>query len=644
MLQRKQLYICGLRLACTVALLIVLSATPAWPDCRCFSRTPLDLVLIIDATDSMGTKIPLVQGEMADIVKVLQANSSELRVGQVSYGESLEAEGFTSDPKVIEQRLRGLKVFGNFEPVDLALQKALAMEWSPAARKVIILIGDEPPDNHDNVNAAEKSYELAAEAHERSIVVHAVSALDPKTPLPEFVEIARRGGGEALVLPQVWQLGPTLARLCLGRPVNWAEDLALPPQEFAPPVHGPLLIQKLDAGDNWNLDRDDLTRLLVASAPLLGRQYSWTTINPGAEVEDYEKAKVLYLSAHGKLDLSDEAWARLHDFVARGGFILADDCCNDPDADRSFRDEMAKLFPDRPLAKLPPGNAIYHGAREIAPDRQVLLGIEYECRTAVIYCPADLSCRWAKAPQRGVVTIDEETAFTLGENILQHIVRYNRLVSDAPKPLIAGGKLGRKLVAVAQVIFEGDWDPPTQTLESVLGALSKSGATRVFAQRHALRLTDESLYDYPVLFLTGHGEIGLSDEDVARLKKYLNLGGFLFANACCGDPQFDASFRALMKRMGPETVLTSIPTDQNVFNIPNTIREVTITRSAGRAEETKGKLLLEGVKLKERWAVVYSPRDATSGLLENPCSLCDAYGPADSRRVVTNILMYGLTK
>jgi hypothetical protein len=67
MLQRKQLYICGLCLACTVALLIVLSATPAWPDCRCFSRTPLDLVLIIDATDSMGTKIPLVQGEMADM-------------------------------------------------------------------------------------------------------------------------------------------------------------------------------------------------------------------------------------------------------------------------------------------------------------------------------------------------------------------------------------------------------------------------------------------------------------------------------------------------------------------------------------------------------------------------------------------------
>ena len=632
-----------MRLFALLALLIILPAPAAWAECRC-SRTPLDLVLILDVTDSMGNKIPLVQGEMADIVKVLRANSSELRVGQVSYGESLEAHGFTSDPKEVLERLKALRVFGNFEPTDLALQKALAMDWSPAARKVIIIVGDEPPDNHDNVNATEKSCELAVEARERGIIVHTVSALDMKTPMPEFAEIARLGGGEALVLPQVWQLGPTIARLCLGRPVNWADDRDLPEQEYASPVQGPLLIQKLDAGANWNLDPDDLTRLLVSCAPTLERQYSWKTILPTAEVEDYEKGQIVYLSAHGKLGLTDETWARLHDYVARGGFILADDCCNEPDFDRSFRDEMARLFPDRPLSKLPPGDAVYHGAHEIAPADQVLLGIEYECRTAVIYCPADLSCRWAKGPKRGAVTIDEGTAFALGENIVQHIVRYNRLVSDAPKPIVRGGKLGRKLVAVAQVIFEGDWDPPTQTLESVLSGLSKSGATPILAQRHAVRLTEEALYDYPVLFLTGHGEIALTDAEIGRLKDYLDRDGFLFANACCGDRQFDASFRSLMKQLGLDAPLTPIPTDQNVFNIPNRIRRVALTRSIARPEAAKGELVLEGVSLKGRWAVVYSPRDAASGLIGNPCSLCDGYEKTDSQRVITNILMYGLTK
>jgi hypothetical protein len=633
-----------MRFICLFALFAILPATAAWPECRCFTRTPLDLVLILDVTDSMGNKISLVQGEMAEIVKVLQNNVAELRVGQVSYGESLEAHGFTSDPKVIKERLDRLRVLGNFEPVDLALQKALAMDWSPAARKVIIIIGDEPPDNHDNVTATEKSYELAAEARERGIIVHTVSALDPRTPLPEFVEIAKRGGGEALVLPQITELGPAIARLCLGKPVNWEEDRDLPPQEYAGPVHGPLLIQKLDSGGNWNLDPDDLTRLLIASAQDLGRQYSWATIHPNAEVEEYEKGQIVYLSSHGKLGLTDETWARLHDFVARGGFILADDCCNDPEFDQSFRDEMAKLFPDHPLAKLPPGNAIYHGAHEIAPDDQVLLGIEYECRTAVIYCPVDLSCRWAKGARRGLVKIDEGTAFALGENILQHIVRYNRLVSGAPKPITEGGKLGRKLVAVAQVIFEGDWDPPTQTLESVLSSLSKSGSTRVFAQRHAVRLTDESLYDYPVLFLTGHGEISLTDAEAARLKDYLDLGGVLFANACCGDRQFDASFRSLIKQIGLGAPLARIPADQNVFNIPNKIGKVKLTRSAERQDTAEGELLLEGVNLKDHWAVIYSPRDATAGLIENPCSLCDGYDAKDSQRIVTNILMYGLTK
>jgi hypothetical protein len=199
-------------------------------------------------------------------------------------------------------------------------------------------------------------------------------------------------------------------------------------------------------------------------------------------------------------------------------------------------------------------------------------------------------------------------------------------------------------VAVAQFIFQGDWDPPTQTLESVLSDLSQSGSTAVLAERHAIRLTDEALYDYPVSFLTGHGEIVLSDAEVARLKEYLELGGFLFANACCGDRQFDASFRALMKRLGLGIGLAPIPADQNFFNIPNKIQEVALTKSADRPAPKKGALLLEGIELKRRWVVVYSPRDATTGLIGNPCFLCDGYEEPDSKRIVTNILMYGLTK
>ncbi len=592
----------------------------------------------------MADNIRLIQREMADLIKVLGNNASELRVGQVSYGRTLQAAGFTSDPKTIMDRLAHLDIFGNFEPVDLALEKALAMDWSLAARKVILLVGDEPPDDHDNVKATERSYLLADRAFERGIIVHTISTLDPNNPLPEFREIARLGGGEALVLPKAWRLGATIARLTLGREIDYAEERALEPQPPpVPPLEGPLLIQKLIAGQSWNLDPDDLTRLLMAAAPKLGRHYSWTTINPSAETEEYERAPVLFISSHGKLDLENQTWARLGDYVARGGFILADNCCNDPAFDRSFREEMARLFPDHPLAELSPGNAIYHGAHPIVPDDQVLLGIQYECRTAVIYCPADLSCRWARGPKRGNVKISEETAFALGVNILEHIVRYNRLVRQAPKPLAEDAELRRRLVAVAQVIFQGHWDPPSQTLEAVLSGLSKSGATDVLAQRHALRLTDEKLYDYPVLFLTGHGEVTLSDAEVARLKDYLVLGGFLFVNACCGDRRFDASFRDLIPRLGLGR-LARIPVGQNVFNIPNRIRDVTLTRSADRPAPMKGELHLEGVEQKNRWAVVYSPHDAASGLLENPCSLCDAYDARDSQRILANILMYGLTK
>ena len=64
------------------------------------------------------------------------------------------------------------------------------------------------------------------------------------------------------------------------------------------------------------------------------------------------------------------------------------------------------------------------------------------------------------------------------------------------------------------------------------------------------------LLQSPVLYMNGHGRIpfvGLPGERLSAqediLKKYVDEGGFLLAEACCGDKEFTASFRTLMKRL-----------------------------------------------------------------------------------------------
>jgi len=60
------------------------------------------------------------------------------------------------------------------------------------------------------------------------------------------------------------------------------------------------------------------------------------------------------------------------------------------------------------------------------------------------------------------------------------------------------------------------------------------------------------LLEAPVLFLSGQLPPEFSDEQVRRMREYVNGGGFIFAESCCDDAGFDAGFRALMQRMFPE--------------------------------------------------------------------------------------------
>jgi hypothetical protein len=67
------------------------------------------------------------------------------------------------------------------------------------------------------------------------------------------------------------------------------------------------------------------------------------------------------------------------------------------------------------------------------------------------------------------------------------------------------------------------------------------------------RLLEEvgTLIQSPVLYITGHGTINLSGNQEEVLKKYVEEGGFIIGEACCGDPEFTKSFRALALKIAP---------------------------------------------------------------------------------------------
>ena len=83
-------------------------------------------------------------------------------------------------------------------------------------------------------------------------------------------------------------------------------------------------------------------------------------------------------------------------------------------------------------------------------------------------------------------------------------------------------------------------------------------------------LSNDKLFSYPFLFLTGHGNIVFSDFEVQRLREYLLAGGFLYAD---DDYGLDKAFRREMRKVFPDQEFVELPFSfglyHSQFEFPN---------------------------------------------------------------------------
>ena len=112
----------------------------------------------------------------------------------------------------------------------------------------------------------------------------------------------------------------------------------------------------------------------------------------------------------------------------------------------------------------------------------------------------------------------------------------------------------------------GDWYSDESSLRNLLSALRSREDIRVGHDKEAVvTATDPEIWNYPMLFVTGHGNIKMSEDEIRSLRRYLDQGGFLWADDNFG---LDKSFRALMQRVYPESPLVELPFTHSIFRQP----------------------------------------------------------------------------
>ena len=120
-------------------------------------------------------------------------------------------------------------------------------------------------------------------------------------------------------------------------------------------------------------------------------------------------------------------------------------------------------------------------------------------------------------------------------------------------------------LAVARLQYEGDdWYANPSSLPNLIRAIRERTTLAVDAREVRTTLTDDRIWDYPFLHLTGHGNIKFSETEVQRLRDYLLRGGFLHADDNYG---LDENFRREIARVFPDRKLVDVPLDHAIYRI-----------------------------------------------------------------------------
>ena len=408
---------------------------------------------------------------------------------------------------------------------------------------------------------------------------------------------------------------------------------------------------------DWTTDPLDIVRLMSLTNRALRVRYRF--VRTSFEQFSYkpDELPILFLTGHEAIGLSKEQRAKLAMYLMDGGYLIADACCGSDDFWKAFLKEMKAIFPRRRLYQLQPDHPVfdcyyqlanvkhYESGKVVGQSPPVLWGINIGCRTAIFLTVEDLSCGWDGHMHDQGKRLAVEDARKVGVNLLTYCLAHYKLgrFLSTQKRYYQTKEHTRDQFVFGQVCHEGDWDPAPNGVMALLKYVTSNSTMEVQFKRVRVDLRQATALEHPILYMTGHHDIKLSQPEVAGLRNYLRNGGILLADCCCGRKAFDKSFRRLMQVTLPGMPLRRIPTAHPVYSGRAKIRSVEYSPKLRQLKPGLTAPTLEGVSINGQLAVIYSPCGLGTQWdgQERPYALC--YSTRDALRLGLNIMVYAMT-
>ena len=110
----------------------------------------------------------------------------------------------------------------------------------------------------------------------------------------------------------------------------------------------------------------------------------------------------------------------------------------------------------------------------------------------------------------------------------------------------------------------GDWYNDPEVIPNLVKFIKKYINIDLDEKQAVVRPSSKEIFNYPIIYMTGHGNVYFSEMDAKNLREYLERGGFLYVD---DDYGLDSYFRREIKKVFPDKELEEVPLNHPIFNI-----------------------------------------------------------------------------
>lgn len=410
----------------------------------------------------------------------------------------------------------------------------------------------------------------------------------------------------------------------------------------------------------WNATPNDVNNLLKSMKSFADANFQMDIRTMDEVSADPKANPVLFRSGHYKFFYTPEERKKLRDYLLGGGMIIYNTGLGSQPFYRSVVRELGEIFPEQPLQRLTSDHPVFHSYYDVDrveytnavrqagfPGNEPWFdGVEINCRVVALVSRWCLAVGWQGEVKEEWQAYRPSSAFRLGVNIMSYASAMRSWANNAAQAMkfVDPSESFTGNVAVAQIMYDGVWKTRHAGLSVLLQTFNQRTGVPVKFSHRDLRLSDPAIFDAPLLYMTGHEHFELSQAEQTALRTYLENGGFLLGEACCGRKGFDASFRSLIRSVLPGRNLERIPLDSPIFRQPNEVTAIGVTPALMKESgQARSEPYLLGVEVNGHQGVIYSPAGMAGGWEMSQSPYARGYNNVGAIKLGQNILMYAVT-